>query len=90
MTDRRLCLFALQATSALGAAVAAALDQNLAAHEEREFEDGEHKARPLEAVRDADVYVLHSLNGGRTGVPTTNCAGCCSSSARSRTPAPRG
>ena len=63
MTDRRLCLFALQATSALGAAVAAALDQNLAAHEEREFEDGEHKARPLEAVRGADVYVLHSLNG---------------------------
>jgi ribose-phosphate pyrophosphokinase len=63
MTDRRLCLFALQATSALGAAVAAALDQNLAAHEEREFEDGEHKTRPLEAVRGADVYVLHSLNG---------------------------
>jgi ribose-phosphate pyrophosphokinase len=63
MTDRRLCLFALQGTSALGAAVAAALDQNLAAHEEREFEDGEHKTRPLEAVRDADVYVLHSLNG---------------------------
>ena len=61
MTDQRLCLFALQATSALGAAVAAALDQNLAAHEEREFEDGEHKARPLEAVRGADVYVLHSL-----------------------------
>ncbi len=63
MTDRRLCLFALQATSALGAAVAAALDQNLAAHEEREFEDGEHKTRPLETVRGADVYVLHSLNG---------------------------
>lgn len=63
MTDRRLCLFALQATLALGAAVAAALDQNLAAHEEREFEDGEHKTRPLETVRGADVYVLHSLNG---------------------------
>ncbi len=63
MTDRRLCLFALQATSTLGAAIAAALDQSLAAHEEREFEDGEHKTRPLEAVRDADVYVLHSLNG---------------------------
>jgi ribose-phosphate pyrophosphokinase len=63
MTDRRLCLFALQATSALGAAVAAALDQSLALHEERAFEDGEHKTRPLEPVRGADVYVLHSLNG---------------------------
>ena len=30
-------------------------------HEERAFEDGEHKARPLEHVRGADVYVLQSL-----------------------------
>ena len=36
----------------------------LAAHEEREFEDGEHKTRPLEAVRGADVFVLQSLHGG--------------------------
>jgi ribose-phosphate pyrophosphokinase len=63
MTDRRFCLFALHATAKLGAAVAAALDRPLAAHEEREFEDGEHKARPLEAVRGADVYVLQSLHG---------------------------
>ncbi|WP_461477596.1 ribose-phosphate diphosphokinase [Mesorhizobium jarvisii] len=35
-------------------------------HEERDFEDGEHKARPLVSVRGRDVYVLHSLagNGG--------------------------
>ena len=64
MTDRRLSLFALHATAELGAAVAAALDRPLAAHEEREFEDGEHKARPLEAVRGADVFVLQSLHGG--------------------------
>ena len=33
------------------------------AHEEREFEDGEHKARPLENVRGKDVYVIQSLHG---------------------------
>ena len=63
MPDQHLCLFALHATAKLGSAVAAALDRPLAAHEEREFEDGEHKARPLEAVRGADVFVLQSLNG---------------------------
>ncbi len=60
----RFCLFALGATAELGAAVAAALGQPLAAHEEREFEDGEHKARPLDPVQGADVYVIHSLHGG--------------------------
>ena len=64
MTDQRLLLFALQATNELGSAVAAALGQPLAAHEEREFEDGEHKARPLESVRGTDVFVLQSLHGG--------------------------
>jgi ribose-phosphate pyrophosphokinase len=60
----RLRLFALQATAELGKGIAQALGQPLAAHEERNFEDGEHKARPLENVRDADVYVVHSLHGG--------------------------
>lgn len=31
-------------------------------HEEREFDDGEHKARPLESTRGDDVYVVHSLH----------------------------
>ena len=35
----------------------------LALHEEREFEDGEHKARPLETVRGRDVYVIQTLHG---------------------------
>ena len=35
----------------------------LGAHEEREFEDGEHKIRPLESVRGRDVYVIQSLYG---------------------------
>jgi ribose-phosphate pyrophosphokinase len=64
LTRDRPCLFALAATSELGSAVAAALGQPLAAHEEREFEDGEHKARPLDPVGGADVYVIQSLHGG--------------------------
>jgi ribose-phosphate pyrophosphokinase len=64
VTQELLRLFALQASADLGAAVAAALGQALATHEEREFEDQEHKARPLENVRGADVYVLQSLHSG--------------------------
>ena len=32
-------------------------------HEERTFEDGEHKIRPLQAVRERDVFVVESLSG---------------------------
>jgi len=56
-------LFALQTTRDLGARVAAALGCELAAHEEREFDDGEHKVRPLGEVRGADIYILQSLHG---------------------------
>jgi ribose-phosphate pyrophosphokinase len=35
----------------------------LAEHEERDFEDGEHKTRPLESVRDKSVFVIQSLYG---------------------------
>ncbi|MDA8128704.1 MAG: ribose-phosphate pyrophosphokinase [Betaproteobacteria bacterium] len=63
MTGDALCLFALDATRPYGERVAAALGLTLARHEEREFEDGEHKARPLESVRGRDVYVIHSLHG---------------------------
>jgi len=64
MIDDTLRLFALHATAEFGAAVAAALGRPLAAHEEREFEDLEHKSRPLENVRGADVFVLQSLHSG--------------------------
>ncbi|MFL6646353.1 MAG: ribose-phosphate pyrophosphokinase-like domain-containing protein [Sulfurifustaceae bacterium] len=37
----------------------------LSPHEERDFEDGEHKARPLVSVRDNDVFVVQSLYGDR-------------------------
>lgn len=59
-----LRLFALAASKELGEAVANAAGLPLAAHEERDFEDGEQKARPLDVVSGADVYVLQSLHGG--------------------------
>ena len=62
-TRRKIALFALDASRAFGTRVAEALGVALAAHEERGFEDGEHKARPLTSVRDRDVYVVHSLHG---------------------------
>jgi ribose-phosphate pyrophosphokinase len=57
-------LFALEATAELGQTVARSLGHTLAAHEERAFEDGEHKARPLDEVSGADVYVVQSLHSG--------------------------
>jgi ribose-phosphate pyrophosphokinase len=54
-------LFALNASRDLGDRVAEQLDVSLSAHEEREFEDGEHKIRPLSNVRQRDVFVIHSL-----------------------------
>jgi ribose-phosphate pyrophosphokinase len=56
-------LFALEASREFGARVALALGVPLAAHEERSFEDGEHKSRPLVNVRGRDVFVVHSLYG---------------------------
>lgn len=58
-----LSLFALNAGREFGQRVADALGVPLAPHEEREFEDGEHKARPLESVRGRDVYVVNALHG---------------------------
>jgi ribose-phosphate pyrophosphokinase len=54
-------LFALAASRAFGERVAAHLGVAPGAHEEREFEDGEHKARPLISVRGRDVFVIQSL-----------------------------
>src|SRR5690349_12669307 len=58
-----LALFALDASRSFGTRVAEALGVALDVHEERAFEDGEHKARPLVSVRGRDVYVVHSLYG---------------------------
>jgi ribose-phosphate pyrophosphokinase len=64
-----MLLFAFGGTHELSAGMARALGVDLAPHEEREFEDGEHKARPLISVRGRDVYVVHSLYGDREASP---------------------
>lgn len=56
-------IFGLAGSESFAAGVAGYLGLETAAHEERDFEDGEHKARPLAAVRGCDVYVIHSLYG---------------------------
>lgn len=63
-SPERLRLFALNGTEVIGEKIARALGADLAALEERSFEDGEHKLRPLDAVACCDVYVVHSLHGG--------------------------
>jgi ribose-phosphate pyrophosphokinase len=62
--ERGFCLFALHATNGLGQQIAEVLGHPLASHEERDFEDGEHKTRPLDNVRGTDAYVVQSLHGG--------------------------
>ncbi len=54
-------LFALNSSRTIGERIASILGTSLCEHEERDFEDGEHKSRPLESVRGRDVYVVHSL-----------------------------
>ena len=64
IASRHLRLFALNGSGDLGRDISKLLAHALSAHEERGFEDGEHKARPLDPVAGADVYVIHSLHGG--------------------------
>jgi len=59
--DDALALFAVNASREFGEQVARKLGIALSAHEEREFEDGEHKIRPLVSVRARDVFVIQSL-----------------------------
>ncbi|AZT83856.1 ribose-phosphate pyrophosphokinase [Marinobacter sp. NP-4(2019)] len=62
--DDRIALFCLDSGSDFASKVAAHLGVPLGAHEERDFEDGEHKIRPLETVRNRDVFVVQSLYSG--------------------------
>ena len=55
-------LFALEGSRGLGGCLAEWLECALSRHEERAFEDGEHKTRPLVDVSRQDVFVLHSLH----------------------------
>jgi ribose-phosphate pyrophosphokinase len=63
MVSNSIAIFALNSSRDFGEKVCGHLGTPLSAHEEREFEDGEHKARPLVNVRGKDVFVLQSLYG---------------------------
>lgn len=69
MTSARLpdahhaSVFSLESGHALVERVCGHLGITPGRHEEREFEDGEHKIRPLESVGGRDVYVVQSLFG---------------------------
>jgi ribose-phosphate pyrophosphokinase len=64
MLDLIMLFFAVHESRAFGEQMARHLGVDLSPHEERSFEDGEHKIRPLVSVRGKDVYVLQSLHGG--------------------------
>ena len=59
----RMLLFAPHHSAVFARAVAENLGTALSAAEEREFEGGEHKMRPLVDVQDRSVYVIQSLSG---------------------------
>jgi ribose-phosphate pyrophosphokinase len=61
--DDGIALFCLDSGIDFAAKVAAHLEIPLGKHEERSFEDGEHKIRPLESVQNRDVFVVQSLYG---------------------------
>jgi ribose-phosphate pyrophosphokinase len=64
-----MLFFSLDPESTLAPALAADLDETLQPHEERVFEDGERKLRPLVDPRGDDVYVVSSLYGGLQDSP---------------------
>lgn len=54
-------LFALPESEGFGTAIAGSLEISLSRLEVREFEDGEHKGRPLVDMRGEDVFLVQSL-----------------------------
>ena len=63
MDARAVRLFSLESGRQFAAAVSEQCGVPLSEQEEREFEDGEHKVRPLVNCRGRDVYVVQSLYG---------------------------
>jgi ribose-phosphate pyrophosphokinase len=66
MAAHPLALFALAGTADYAKRLSAELLTPLSPIEERSFEDGEHKIRPLVEVQGSDAYVIHALHGDET------------------------
>ena len=61
LSDDNILLFAFQSSWALAESVANNLNCELNPLEERNFEGGEHKTRPLISVRNKEVFLINSL-----------------------------
>ncbi len=64
-----MLIFSLDPACRLAPALAADLGEALAPYEDRAFEDGEHKWRPLVDPRGDDAYVIAGLHGGPLDSP---------------------
>jgi ribose-phosphate pyrophosphokinase len=56
-------VFGLHGSEVLAREIGQHLGVAVSPHEERDFEDGEHKIRPLRNVRGRDVFLVQSLHG---------------------------
>lgn len=56
-------IFTLNSSRNFAELIAKELNISLSEHQEIDFEDGEHKSRPLVNVRNQDVFVIQSLHG---------------------------
>jgi ribose-phosphate pyrophosphokinase len=63
MVTHPLALFALAGSTDYAERLSGKLETPLSQIEERSFEDGEHKIRPLVEVECVDAYVTHALHG---------------------------
>lgn len=66
MPSENRAIFSPESSRPFATKVAKHLNVTLGNHEERDFEDGEHKTRPLESVRGRNVYVIESLYSDQT------------------------
>jgi ribose-phosphate pyrophosphokinase len=66
MAQDPIALFALTGSIDYAKRIAARLETPLLGVEERAFEDGEHKIRPLVSVEGQDAFILHALHGDET------------------------
>ena len=62
MNGSKPLLIVMNSCREYGTRIASHVGEEIIPHEEREFEDGEHKTRPLASVRNKDVFVIHSLH----------------------------
>lgn len=61
MRETGPAVFAMNSCRVFGEALASSAAMELIPHEERDFEDGEFKIRPMVSVRNRDVFVIQSL-----------------------------